>query len=82
VHDATTGELRRADRALTGATGALLLVRLLAAAGDLAARLGLGRALRAAASWATTTWCISGMFACTSKISSGSSTEPALRPRR
>src|SRR5438874_1744184 len=29
---------------------------------------------RAAASWATTTWCISGMFACTLKMSSGSST--------
>ena len=45
VHDATAGELRRADRALTGATGALLLVRLLAAAGDLAAGLRLVRAL-------------------------------------
>jgi ribosomal protein L3 len=45
VHDATAGELRRADRALTGATGALLLVRLLAAAGDLTAVLRLVRAL-------------------------------------
>src|SRR5438477_3386757 len=29
---------------------------------------------RAAASWATTTWCISGMLACALKTSSGSST--------
>src|SRR5947207_8474603 len=29
---------------------------------------------RAAASWATTTWCISGMLACTLNTSSGSST--------
>src|SRR5690606_21952063 len=45
VHDATAGELRRAGRALTGATGALLAVRLLATTGDLAAGLGLVRAL-------------------------------------
>ena len=31
---------------------------------------------RAAASWATTTWWISGMLTCTSKISAGSSTVP------
>ena len=45
VDDATAGELRRADRALTGAAGALLLVRLAAAAADLAAGLGVVRAL-------------------------------------
>src|SRR5699024_8373982 len=45
VHDATAGELRGADRALTGAAGALLAVRLAAAAGDLGAGLGLVRAL-------------------------------------
>src|SRR5690606_8991549 len=41
VDDATAGELRRTDRALTGAAGALLAVRLLAATADLAAGLGL-----------------------------------------
>src|SRR5690606_21224053 len=41
----TAGELRRTGRALTGAAGALLPVRLLAAAGDLAAGLRLVRAL-------------------------------------
>ena len=35
---------------------------------------------RAAASWATTTWCISGTLTCTSKISAGSSTVPAFLP--
>ena len=45
VHDATTGELRRAGRALTGAAGALLLVRLAATTADLAAGLGAVRAL-------------------------------------
>ena len=45
VHDATAGELRRAGRALTGAAGALLPVRLLAAAADLAAGLRGVRAL-------------------------------------
>src|SRR5690606_41791402 len=42
---ATAGELRRAGRALAGATGALLAVRLLAAAGHHPARLGRMRAL-------------------------------------
>src|SRR5690606_18433754 len=45
VHDATTGELRRTGRALTGAAGALLAVRLLAATTDLATGLRLVRAL-------------------------------------
>ena len=45
VDDATAGHLRGADRALTGATGALLLERLAAGTGDLAAALGLVRAL-------------------------------------
>src|SRR5262249_28029670 len=45
VHHAAAGELGCADRALPGATGALLLVRLPATAGDLAAGLGLVRAL-------------------------------------
>ncbi len=40
VDDATTRVLRGADRALTGVTRALLLVRLLATAGDHGARLG------------------------------------------
>ena len=40
VDDATAGELRRADRALAGAAGALLLVGLAATAADLAAGLG------------------------------------------
>src|SRR5450631_3576304 len=35
---------------------------------------------RAAASWATTTWCRSGTFTWTSKISPGSSTEPVFFP--
>src|SRR6478609_10216463 len=35
---------------------------------------------RAAASWATTTWWISGTLVCTSKISAGSSTVPAVLP--
>ena len=35
---------------------------------------------RAAASWATTTWCISGMLAWTSKMSAGSSTVPSTLP--
>src|SRR5215207_644867 len=35
---------------------------------------------RAAASWATTTWWISGTLTCTSKISAGSSTDPVLSP--
>src|SRR2546421_4721530 len=35
---------------------------------------------RAAASWATTTWCISGMLACTLKTSSGSATARARSP--
>src|SRR5690606_38991358 len=41
VDDATTGELRRPDRALTRAAGALLTVRLGATASDLGAGLGL-----------------------------------------
>ena len=45
VHHATAGELRSAGRALTGAAGALLLVRLAATAADLAAALGVVRAL-------------------------------------
>ena len=45
MHDATAGELRRARRTLTGAAGALLPVRLLAATADLAAGLGRVRAL-------------------------------------
>ena len=45
VDDATAGELRRAGRALAGAAGALLLVRLAATAADLAAGLGGVRAL-------------------------------------
>src|SRR5690606_465020 len=45
VHGATTGELRRAGRALTGAAGALLPVRLLATTADFTAGLGGVRAL-------------------------------------
>ena len=45
VDRAAAGELRRAGRALTGAAGALLLVRLPATAADLAAGLGVVRAL-------------------------------------
>ena len=45
VHGATAGELRSARRTLTGTTGALLAVRLLAAAANLAARLRRVRAL-------------------------------------
>ena len=45
VDDATAAVLGRADRALTGAAGALLLERLAAGTGDLAATLGLVRAL-------------------------------------
>ncbi len=45
VHDATAGELRRTGRALTGAAGALLAVRLAAATADLATSLGLVGAL-------------------------------------
>ncbi len=45
VHDATAGELRRTGRALTGAAGALLAVRLLAATADLGTSLGLVGAL-------------------------------------
>src|SRR5690606_2866898 len=40
VHDATAGELRRTDRALPGAAGALLPIRLRTATRDLAAGLG------------------------------------------
>src|SRR5690606_16075834 len=39
VHDSTTGHVRRADRALTGVTRALLLEGLAAGTGDLAATL-------------------------------------------
>ncbi len=45
--DAAAGEVRRADRALAGAAGALLAPRLRAAATDVAARLRRGRALPA-----------------------------------
>ena len=45
VDDATTGELRRAGRALPGAAGALLLVGLAATAADVATALGGGGAL-------------------------------------
>src|SRR6185503_16017115 len=45
--DAAAGEVRRADRALAGAAGALLAPRLRAAAADVAARLRRGRALPA-----------------------------------
>ena len=62
VDDATAGELRRAGRALTGAAGALLPVRLLAATADLAAGLGRVRALPRRGELATTTWWISGML--------------------
>ena len=57
---ATTAEVRRPDRALTGVAGALLLERLLATATHLGAGLGALRAARRAASWAVTTWCITG----------------------
>jgi len=94
VHDPTTGELRRAERALAGATGALLLVRLLATTADIAAVLGAVGALargsprflvewvpwRAAASWATTTWWMSGTFVWTSNTSAGSSAVPDFLP--
>ena len=40
MNDATAGEVRRADRALAGATGALLAERLLTTAADHAAGLG------------------------------------------
>ena len=43
-HDAAAGEVRRAARALAGAAGALLALRLLAAAAHLAAGLGVVRA--------------------------------------
>ena len=45
VDDATAGHVRRADRSLTGVTGALLLEGLAAGARDLAATLGRVRAL-------------------------------------
>ena len=45
VDDATAGHLRSADRALTSATGSLLLERLAAGTGDLAATLRVVRAL-------------------------------------
>ena len=45
MDDATTGELRRTGRTLTRPAGALLAVRLLATASDLAAGLGVVRAL-------------------------------------
>src|SRR5690606_10047154 len=45
VDDATTGHLGGADRALTSATGSLLLERLASGTGRLAATLGLVRAL-------------------------------------
>ena len=45
MDDATAGHLRGADRALTSATGSLLLERLAAGAGDLAAALHLVGAL-------------------------------------
>ena len=45
MDDATTAVLGRADRALTSATGSLLLERLAAGTGDLAAALGLVRTL-------------------------------------
>src|SRR5690606_22187755 len=45
VDDATAGHVRRADRALTGVTRALLLERLAAGARDLATTLGRVRAL-------------------------------------
>ena len=45
VHDATTGHVRCADRALTGVTRALLLEGLATGTGDLATTLGRVRAL-------------------------------------
>ena len=59
--DATAGVVRGVRRALAGVAGALLAVRLGAAAADLAAGLGATACRRAgAASWAVTTWCMSG----------------------
>ena len=64
MDDAAANELRRTSRALAGAAGALLPVRLAAAAAYLAASLGrmspLAALLQAGQS---TTWWISGMFA-------------------
>ena len=80
VDDATAGELRRAGRALTGAAGALLAVRLGATTADLARVLVACVPWRAAASWATTTWCISETFALASKSSPGSVTLPEVSP--
>ena len=79
VHDATAGVLRRADRALPGPAGALLPVGLPAATATSPRVLVLCVPWRAAASWATTTWWISGMLAWTSKTSAGSSAVPAWR---
>src|SRR5690606_16714653 len=45
VDDSTTGELRSTGRALTGAAGPLLLVRLASTTADLAAALGVVRTL-------------------------------------
>ena len=64
VDDATAGELRRAGRALTGAAGALLAVRLLPPPRTSPRVLVSCVPWRAAASWATTTWWISGMLIC------------------
>src|SRR4029077_18284164 len=47
VHHTTAGELRRPRRTLAGTTGALLAVRLLAAAANITARLRRVRALPA-----------------------------------
>ena len=62
VHDAAAGELRRAGRALTGAAGALLPVRLAPPPRTSPRLLVEWVPWRAAASWATTTWWISGML--------------------
>jgi hypothetical protein len=88
-HRAAARPVRGAGRALTGAAGALLLPRLLVAAGDPAAGLrGVAVPWRWLARNAFTAWCITGTFTVPSNVLPGSATRragcraPCTRPRR
>jgi hypothetical protein len=80
VDDATTGHLGGADRALTSATGSLLLERLATCTGDLAAALGLVRTLASRSALRDDDLVDERDVGLTSKVSAGRSTEPTFLP--
>jgi hypothetical protein len=78
VHDAAAGVLRRPDRTLARASGALLPIRLAATAAHLTTRLRRAGALTGRGLLATTTWWIRATLTGASNSSAGNSTVEAV----